>query len=149
MRPRSNRASAATRSHVSFHGSNWISIPDKPTRNSEKSYFQSRSWSFALQGIEESCHEQLMRESTPAILAASLFEPHGLVRLSSKAFLPTCGSFPVEQYQIVDKTPSLLVEVRLRISTNALAFCTYQAARFPPYSLFAGDHKIRKKTLRH
>ena len=96
MRPRSNRASAATRSHVSFHGSNWISIPDKPTRNSEKSYFQSRSWSFALQGIEESCHEQLMRESTLAILAASLFEPHGLVRLSSKAFLPTCGSFPVE-----------------------------------------------------
>lgn len=54
--------------------------------------------------------------------------------LGFKAF-PSCGSFPVEQYQIVDKTPSLRVEVRLRISTNALAFCTFQAARFS--SIFA------------
>lgn len=51
--------------------------------------------------------------------------------LGFKAFL-SCGSLPVEQYQNVDQTPSLRVEIRLRISTNALALCTFQAARFSP-----------------
>jgi hypothetical protein len=52
--------------------------------------------------------------------------------LRFKACLFKRHSITVEMCQVIDETPSLHVETLLCIPTIALAFCTFQAARFAP-----------------
>lgn len=141
----------STRSHVSFHGIKLVIYCGQAyeKQRKAKATFKAEAGPLHCKILNKAAMGNNMLAKYAGFSSGVAFRTAWPSPLGFKAFL-SCSSFPVEQYQIVDKTSSLRVEVRLRISTNALALCTFQAARFSPTFAFLRGTIIKsKKTLRH